>query len=76
MITAAATETTGAMLGITTAIGIAAAVGLIVLLTTRELANASDTGFSAKLAKFAGIGILPLAIAFAFVIAVKIIEIL
>ena len=76
MITTVTTVTAIATLGFTTAIGIAAAVGLIVFLATRELASAGNTGFSLKLAKFVGVGILPLAIAFAAVVVVKIAEIL
>ena len=75
-VTTVTTVTAIATLGFTTAIGIAAAVGLIIFLATRELASAGNTGFSLKLARFIGVGILPLAIAFAAVVAVKIAEIL
>jgi len=52
-------------------LGIAAAVSLIVFLTAKELAGATHSNSSLRIAKFANIGILPLAIAFAAAIAVK-----
>ncbi len=70
------TITTIAAMGLTTVISIAAVVTLMVFLTTRELASASHSRFSLRIARFAIIGILPLVIAFAAIVVVKIAEVL
>jgi hypothetical protein len=70
------TVTTIATLGLTGAISIAAVVLLMLFLTTKELAGAGNLGFSLRIAKFASVGILPLAMAFAVVVFLKIVEVL
>ncbi|MFC1874071.1 hypothetical protein ACFLYX_02080 [Chloroflexota bacterium] len=78
MIVASVTSvTTIAALGITTVLGAAAAITLMVFLATRELANANRRSTIAlRIAKFAGVGILPLIMAFATVVIVEITKIL
>jgi len=73
MITTITTTTVVAM-DLTAAISIAAVVSLIFFLTTRELVSASGSISSTRIAKFFGIGILPLAMTFAVIVAVKIAE--
>ena len=75
-VTTVTTITTIAALGITAAISVAAVATLIAFLTTRELASTSDSGFPLRIAKFTSVGILPLVISFAFIVAAKIAEIL
>jgi len=59
---------------VTIAISVAAVVTLVVFLTTRELASAGRSRFSLRVARFASIGIVPLVMAFAAMVAVKIAE--
>ena len=68
------TVTTIAAMGLTAAVSIAAVVSLICFLTTKELASAGDSSTSLRIAKFVSIGILPLVMAFAVIVAVKIAE--
>ena len=68
--------TTVAVSGFTSIIGIAAVVTLMVFLTTRELASAGNSPFSLRIARYATVGSLPLVIAFAVIVAVKIAEVL
>ena len=75
-VTTVTTVTTIAALGLTGAISIAAVVLLILFLTTKELAGASNLGFSLRIAKFVSVGILPLVMAFAVIVAIKIAEVL
>ena len=70
------TVTTITAMGLTAAISIAAIVSLISLLATRELANANGSGISLRIAKFVSVGIVPLVIAFAVIVALKIAEVL
>jgi len=63
-------------LGFTTAISIAAVVSLILFLTTKELAGSNGSGTFRRIAKFVNVGIVPLIIVFAVIVAVKIAEIL
>ncbi len=58
--------------GIITAIGIAAVASLILFLVTKELAGASRSGTSIRMAKFANVGIWPLTAVFAILIGIKI----
>ena len=79
MITTVTTVTTTTMIaamGLATALSIAAAVGLVIFLTTKELAGANRSGSSVRIAKFANVGILPLAIAFAIIVVIQIAGIL
>ena len=75
-ITTVTTVTTIAALGLTAAISVALVAALIVFLTSRELASSSRSRFSLRIARFASIGILPLAMAFVAIVAVKIAEVL
>ena len=75
-VTTVTTITTIAALGITAAISAAAVATLIAFLTTRELASTSNSHFPLRIAKFASVGILPLVIAFAVIVSVKIAEML
>ena len=70
--TTVTTVTTVAALGLTAAIGIAAVVSLIAFLTTKELADARSSSTSFRIAKFASVGIVPLVVAFAVMVAVEI----
>lgn len=76
MVTTVTTVTTIAALGISAFISIAAIATLIMFLITRELATSTNSAISLRIARFASVGILPLVIAFATVVFVKIIEIL
>ncbi len=73
-VTTVTTVTTIAALGFTGIISIAAVVVLILFLTTKELAGASSSGFSLRIAKFVSVGILPLVMAFAVIVVMKIVE--
>jgi len=57
-------------------ISIAAAVSLILFLPNKELASAGGSGTSLRIARFLGVGIVPLIIAFAVIVGIKITEIL
>lgn len=75
-VTTVTTVTTIAALGFTGVISIAAVALLILFLTTKELAGASNRGFSLRIAKFASVGILPLAMVFAVIVFMKIVEVI
>jgi len=75
-VTTVTTVTTIAALGLSAAISIAAVVLLMLFLTTRELAGATRRGSSLRIARFVSVGILPLVMAFAVIVAIKIIEVL
>ena len=66
------TTTTVVAVDLTAAISIAAVVSLICFLTIRELVSASGSGTALRVARFFNVGILPLAMAFAVIVAVKI----
>ncbi len=68
----AAAATTIAGTGLTTVIGIAAGVSLIAFLISKELANATGSGTSLRIARFFSVGILPLVMAFTVIVAIKI----
>ena len=70
------TVTTIAAMGLTATISIVAIVTLIAFLTTKELASASLSTSSQLIARFFSVGILPLVMVFAAVVAVKITEVL
>ena len=74
MITTVTTVTT-TVVGLTAVMSIAAIVSLIALLTARELANASGSGTSLRIARFVSVGIVPLVMAFAVIVALKIAEV-
>lgn len=75
-ITTVTTVTTVAVLGIGTAVSIAAAIALVLFLAARELAGTSNSGVAVRIAKLATIGILPLLMAFAVMVAVKFAEVI
>ena len=75
-VTTVTTVTTIAALGLTTALSVAAVITLMVFLASRELASTGLSRFSWRIARFASVGILPLVIAFAAIVAVKIAEVL
>ncbi len=75
-VTTVTTVTAIAALGLTSAISLAAVIALVFFLTSRELATAGRSHFSLRLAKFASVGILPLVMAFAAIVAVKIAAVL
>ena len=75
-VTTVTTVTTIAALGLTGVISIAAVVLLMLFLTTRELAGATHRGSSLRIARFVSVGILPLVMAFAVIVAIKIFEVL
>jgi len=58
--------------GLTAALGIAAVVSLIVFLTAKELAGTTSSGSPRRIAKFVNVGIVPLIIAFAVILATQI----
>jgi hypothetical protein len=70
--TVTTTVTTITALGVTTAISGAAIVALLIFLATRELASAGGSKFSWRIVKFAGIGIVPLLMAFLAIVTVKV----
>ncbi len=75
-VTTVTTVTAIATLGLTTIIGVAGAITLIVFLATRELASTGRSGIALRIAKFAGVGILPLVMVFASVVVMEIIKVL
>ena len=75
-VTTVTTVTTMAALGITASIGIVAVGSLVAFLATKELASAKGSGTSLRIARFLGVGLVPLITAFAIIVAVKIAEIL
>lgn len=72
-VTTVTTVTTIAALGLAAAISIAAVVSLIALLITKELASARKSGTSSRIARFVSVGIVPLVIAFAVIVAVNVV---
>ena len=79
MITTVTTVTTVTLIeamGLAAIIGAAATVALIAFLIAKELASASLSPSSQLIARFLNVGILPLVMAFAVVVAVKIAEVL
>ena len=75
-VTTITTITTIAAIGITAALSIACVATLILFLTTKELASARRSDTYTRIARFVNIGILPLVLVFAVIVAVKIIEVL
>ena len=75
-VTTVTTVTTIAAMGLTSAIGIAGAVALVLFLATKEVAGARGSGFSLRLTKSLNVGILPLVMAFAVIVALTITEVL
>jgi len=63
-------------MGLTTTMSIAAVVALIGFLTTKELASANLSPSSQLIARFFSVGILPMVMAFAVIVTVRIADIL
>ena len=81
MITTVTTSTittviTIAATGLAVTISVAAVVALIVFLSTKELAGASSSPSSQLTARFFNVSIVPMLMAFAVIVAVKIAEVL
>jgi hypothetical protein len=74
--TTVTTVTAIAAMGLTAAISIATASILVFFLTTKELATAKGSGFSSRLGRFLSIGTVPLLMAFAVIMVVKIVQVL
>ncbi len=75
-VTTVTTVTTIVAFGLTATISLALVVTLIVFLTARELASTGLSRFSLRVAKFTSVSILPLVMAFAAIVALKIAEVL
>jgi|TARA_B100001971_G_C17770269_1_gene324568 hypothetical protein len=75
-VTTVTTVTTIAALGLTGVLSIASVVLLMLFLTTKELAGASGSGFSLRMARFVSVGILPLVMAFAVIVVMKVVEVI
>jgi len=67
---------TAAATGLITTLGIVAVSSLVIFLATKELAAARSSGFSMRIARFAGVGIWPLAIVLGILASIKVTEIL
>jgi hypothetical protein len=70
------TISTIAALGLTATVSIVAAVALIVFLSGRELASARGGSTSMRVGRYLSVGIIPLLMAFAAFVGVKIVEVL
>lgn len=75
-VTTVTTVTAMAALGITAIISTVAVITLIALLVTQELASTGGSRFSMRVAKFAVVGIAPLVIVLAVVVAMQIAKII
>ena len=64
--------TSMATIGLTATLGVAAVVSLIVFLTAKELAGTTSSGSPLRIARFVNVGIFPLVIAFAVIVATQI----
>ena len=76
MITTVIVVTTIEAIGLAAAISVAAMVSLVVFLASKELAGANRSGTFLRVAKFVNVAILPLVMAFAVIVAVRIASIL
>ncbi len=70
------TITTTTAVGLATAIAVVGVLALIGLLMTKELASAGQSGNSKLVARFCDVGVLPLAVAFAVTVGIKVVQIL
>ncbi|MBI2979982.1 MAG: hypothetical protein HYY41_04040 [Chloroflexi bacterium] len=71
-VTTVTTVTVIAALGLSALISMAAVVTLIGFLVTRELATTGHSGFALRIARFASVGIIPLVMAFAAIVAIRV----
>lgn len=74
--TTVTTVTSIAAMGFAAAVGIVAVGSLVAFLATKELAGASHSGSSIRVAKFVNVGIWPLTIVLGILAGIKITEIL
>lgn len=65
-----------AALGLTAIFSTGAGAFLLALLTTKQLALATGSGFASRLGIFATIGIIPLLVGFDIIVIIKIIQIM
>ena len=75
-VTAISSITAVSGMGIATALSVVATISLIAFLTTRELLSASATHSSQRAGRFISVGIVPLLLVFAAVVAAAIAEVL
>jgi len=75
-VTTISSITTVAGMGLATALSAVATISLIAFLTTRELLSAGATHSSQRAGRFISVGIIPLLLVFAAVVAAAIIEVL
>ncbi len=71
-VTTVTTVTTIMALGLTASISIASIVVLILFLIAKELGNARGSSVSLRIARFVGVGIVPLIMVFAVIVGVNI----
>lgn len=70
------TVTTVAAMGLTAVVSIVAVVCLILFLVVKELASADGSPISLRIVQFLSVGILPLVMAFAIIVAVTVFEVI
>jgi len=75
-VTTISSITTVAGMGLATALSAVATISLIAFLTTRELLSAGATHSSQRAGRFMSVGIIPLLLVFAAVVAAAIAEVL
>ena len=75
-VTTSTISTVSIMVGFGMVLGVVAVIALIVFLCAKELASASESKSHRILAKSLDVGIVPLIIAFAMIVAMKVVEIL
>ena len=75
-VTTISSVTTVVGMGLATALSAVATISLIAFLTTRELLSAGATHSSQRMGRFMSVGIIPLVLVFAAVVAVAIAEVL
>ena len=74
--TTTTTTVTSASIALGAALGVAAVVSLIAFLAMRELATASEGPRLKTFGRYLSVGIVPLAIAFAVIVVMKILDVL
>ena len=70
------TVSTIAAMGLTAVFSGLAIAALIFFLVTKELASASSSGSAVRIARYSSVAIMPLLVAFAVIMAVKVVAIL
>ncbi len=69
------TTSTIAAMGMAVALSIAVTITLIAFLTTKELIGVREDGSSQRIGRFLNVGIIPLLLVFAAIVAIAIVEI-